>query len=169
NAAATLDVSLYEMTVGCGIDILSFGGTKNGMMMGECVVILNPILQPEARFVRKQTTQLASKMRYLACQFSAYFENDLWLANARHANRMAKILNDSLSEYPQIRFTQPVESNVMFLEIPKNWADELLKEYFFYFWNEKQGEIRLVTSFDTNEADVAQFIDRIAELAKKES
>lgn len=166
NAAAYLNVSLESMTVGCGIDILSFGGTKNGMLMGECVVILNPLLKNEALFIRKQSAQLASKMRFLACQFLAYFENDLWLHNATHANRMAQLLYHELSAYPQITFTQKPESNALFLLMPQAWTDALLKDYFFYFWNEKAGEIRLVTSFDTTEKDVLCFIERVREIAQ---
>lgn len=166
NAAAYLNVSLRELTVACGIDILSFGGTKNGMMMGECVVILNPALKEEARFIRKQSAQLASKMRYLSCQFSAYFADQLWLKNASHANRMAQLLYNGLSVYPEVVFTQKPESNALFLRMPKAWTDELLKDYFFYFWNEAEGEIRLVTSFDTTEEDVVRFIDRVRELAQ---
>lgn len=157
NAAAYLGVSLKALSAECGIDVLSFGGTKNGMMMGEGVVILNPKLHAEARFIRKQSAQLSSKMRYLACQFTAYFENQLWLTNARHANQMAQLLKEQLLVYPQIRFTQVVESNALFLQMPRVWIDELLKEYQFYFWNEEQNEIRLVTSFDTTLDDIERF------------
>ena len=86
NACAALNLSLKELTVDCGVDILSFGGTKNGLMMGECVIVFNKDLQPEARFIRKQSAQLASKMRYLSCQFTAYLTDNLWLKNANHAN-----------------------------------------------------------------------------------
>ncbi|MEG1585490.1 MAG: beta-eliminating lyase-related protein, partial [Bacteroidales bacterium] len=165
NAAAFLNSSLKEITTDCGIDILSFGGTKNGMMMGECVVILNPELTGEARFIRKQSAQLASKMRFLSCQFTAYFENQLWLTNARHANQMAQRIYQALSCYPEITFLDAVESNVMFLRMPAAWARELRKDYFFYFLNEEQGELRLVTSFDSTVEDVDGLIAKVGELA----
>ncbi len=158
NACAALNLSLKEMTVDCGIDVLSFGGTKNGLMMGECVVIFDPSLKEEARFVRKQSAQLASKMRYLSCQFTAYLADDLWLKNARHANAMAGKLYEALKGFPGVRFTQKAESNQLFLTMPRPVIDYLLKSYFFYFWNEAADEVRLVTSFDTTEEDIDDFI-----------
>ena len=100
------NLSLKELTVDCGVDILSFGGTKNGLMMGECVIVFNKDLQPEARFIRKQSAQLASKMRYLSCQFTAYLTGDLWLKNASHANAMAAKLRAELEKLPEVTFTQ---------------------------------------------------------------
>ncbi len=158
NACAALNLSLKEMTVDCGVDVLSFGGTKNGLMMGECVVIFDPSLKAEARFIRKQSAQLASKMRYLSCQFTAYLTDDLWLSNARHANAMAGKLYDALTNFPGVRFTQKAESNQLFLTMPRPVIDRLLESYFFYFWNEAADEIRLVTSFDTTEEDIDDFI-----------
>ena len=165
NAAAYLDCSLKAITTDCGIDILSFGGTKNGLMMGESVVILNPALKGEAYFIRKQSAQLASKMRYLSCQFSAYFAGDLWLRNATHANGMAQRIYKALSAYQEIEFLDAVESNVMFLRMPAAWARELRKTYFFYFLSEERGEIRLVTSFDTTDEDVEGLIGCLAQIA----
>ena len=118
NACAALNLGFRELTVDCGIDILSFGGTKNGLMLGESVVVFNPALKKEAYFVRKQSAQLASKLRYLSCQFTAYLTDSLWLKNAAHANRMAKILYDGLKELPGAHFTQKVESNQLFLTSP---------------------------------------------------
>ena len=161
NAAAFLNVSLKEMTTDIGIDILSFGGTKNGMMIGESIVIFNPTLFNEAKFIRKQTSQLASKMRFISCQYIAYLENELWLNNASHANNMAKLLAQKLSKIQEIRFTQSVESNALFLQMPRQWIDELLKSYFFYFWNEDQNEIRFVTSFDTSEEDIDSLVKEL--------
>ena len=125
---------------------------------GESVIIFNPALKKEAYFVRKQSAQLASKLRYLSCQFTAYLTDDLWLKNASHANRMAELLYTGLKELPEVRFTQKMESNQLFLTMPRSVIDSLLKDYFFYFWNEANHEIRLVTSFDTTEEDVNQFI-----------
>ena len=158
NACAALRLSLKELTVDCGIDVLSFGGTKNGLMMGECVIVFNKDLQPEARFIRKQSAQLASKMRYLSCQFTAYLTDDLWLKNASHANAMAAKLRAELEKLPEVTFTQKAESNQLFLILPRPVIDRMLESYFFYFWNEEKDEIRLVTSFDTTEEDVDEFI-----------
>ena len=158
NACASLGLSLRALTVDCGIDVLSFGGTKNGLMMGECVIVFDDSLKSEARFIRKQSAQLASKMRYLSCQFTAYLTNDLWLKNAAHANAMAGKLYRALKELPEVTFTQKPESNQLFLTMPRPTIDRMLESYFFYFWNEANHEIRLVTSFDTTEEDVNQFI-----------
>lgn len=158
NACAALNLSLKAMTVDCGIDVLSFGGTKNGLMMGECVVIFDDSLKAEACFVRKQSAQLASKMRFLSCQFTAYLTDDLWLKNASHANAMARKLYDALLKYPGVRFTQKVESNQLFLTMPRPVINRMLKSYFFYFWNEEADEIRFVTSFDTTKEDIDDFI-----------
>ena len=164
NACAALGMSLKELTADCGIDVLSFGGTKNGLMMGESVIVFHPELKKEARFIRKQSAQLASKMRYLSCQFTAYLTNDLWLMNAKHANYMAQLLYDELKALPGIHFTQPVESNQLFLTMPRAAINELQKSYFFYFWNEEANEIRLVTSFDTTEQDIDNFVLAMKEL-----
>jgi threonine aldolase len=164
NACAALHLSLKELTADCGIDVLTFGGTKNGLMMGECVVVFNPELQAEARFVRKQSAQLASKMRYLSCQFTDYLTDGLWLQNARHANDLAQRLYERLAALPDVRFTQKAESNQLFLTMPRPVIDELLESYSFYFWNEAANEIRLVTSFDTTEEDVEAFIAKCSRL-----
>lgn len=158
NAAAALKVSLRAMTTDCGVDILSFGGTKNGLMMGESVVILNPKLAANAKFIRKQSAQLASKMRYLSVQFSTYLKDEFWLKNAEHANEMAKLLYHELSKHPEVRFTQKPETNALFLTLPRPVIDELLRNWFFYFWNEANNEIRLVCSFDTTKEDVLAFL-----------
>ena len=158
NACVALEKSFREMTVDCGVDVLSFGGTKNGLMMGECVVIFNPALKDKARFVRKQSAQLASKLRFLSCQFTAYLTDELWRKNATHANRMAQKLYVALKDLPEVHFTQPVESNQLFLTLPRPVIARLLQKYFFYFWNEAANEIRLVTSFDTTDEDIATFV-----------
>ncbi|MDE6347660.1 MAG: threonine aldolase, partial [Bacteroides sp.] len=164
NACAALNLSFRELTADCGIDVLSFGGTKNGLMLGESVIVFHPDLKKEARFVRKQSAQLASKLRYLSCQFTAYLTDDLWLKNATHANRMAKILYDGLKKLPGVHFTQEMESNQLFLTMPRPVIDQLLKEYFFYFWNEAIHEIRFVTSFDTTEEDIEKLLQSVGRL-----
>lgn len=167
NACAALGVSLKAMTLDCGIDTLSFGGTKNGLMMGECVVVFNSALQPSAAFIRKQSSQLASKMRYISSQFTAYLTDDLWLANATHANSMALYLRDQLKQYEEIHFTQSVQSNQLFMTMPRNVIDEMLEHYYFYFWNEAINEIRLVTSFDTTKEDIDGFMTLLDKAFKK--
>ena len=157
NACAALDGSMKALTVDAGVDILSFGGTKNGMMMGEAVIAFHAEQARELPYFRKQSAQLASKMRYLSAQFIPYLENDLWLKNARNANRQAKKLEEILRRYPQVRFTQPVETNQLFFVIPREVSEELLKHYFFYTWNEVSNEVRLVTSWDTTDEDIDGF------------
>lgn len=164
NACAALKLGFKELTVDCGIDILSFGGTKNGLMMGESVIIFNPALKKEAPFVRKQSAQLASKQRYLSCQFTAYLTDNLWLKNATHANEMAHLLYKGLKELPGVHFTQKMESNQLFLTMPRPAIDELMKTYFFYFWNEGIDEIRFVTSFDTTEEDIEALLKTLREI-----
>lgn len=163
NAAVSLNVSLKAITIDCGIDVLSFGGTKNGLMMGECVVVFNPELSKEAKFYRKQSAQLASKMRYLSCQFAAYLTDGLWLKNAAHANNMAQLLYKELIKFSDIHFTQKMESNQLFMSMPRKVIDEMLQSYFFYYWNEGENEIRLVTSFDTTEEDIYGFVNKLEE------
>lgn len=164
NACAALKLGFKELTADCGIDILSFGGTKNGLMMGESVIIFNPALKKEAPFVRKQSAQLASKQRYLSCQFTAYLTDNLWLKNATHANEMAQLLYKGLKELPGVHFTQKMESNQLFLTMPRPVIDKLMKTYFFYFWNEGIDEIRFVTSFDTTEEDIEELLETLREI-----
>ncbi|WP_106828756.1 threonine aldolase family protein [Parabacteroides pacaensis] len=157
NACAYLGCSMKEITVEAGVDILSLGGTKNGMMMGEAVVAFRPELKENLMYYRKQSAQLASKLRYLSAQFIPYFENNLWLENAQKANRNARQLAEILKCYPEIKFTQPVQSNALFFTMPRPVIDQLMKDYFFYMWNEEKNEARLVTSWDTTEEDIRQF------------
>lgn len=166
NAASYLDLSLKALTTDCDVDILSFGGTKNGLMMGESVVILNPVFQDKAKFIRKQSAQLASKMRYLAVQFTAYLSDNLWLKNAEQANNMAIKLSEGIIKFPGISFTQKIESNALFMTMPRDIIDKLLEKWFFYFWNENNNEIRLVTSFDTTIEDVDDFLKSLEEAVK---
>lgn len=154
NAAASLGTGLKEISQDCGVDTLSLGGTKNGLMFGECVVVFDRSLFAEAKYFRKQSGQLASKMRYISAQFSEYLRDGLWLECAENANRMASVLADGLSGIPGVVITRKVQSNQIFLRLPGNAAEELLKDYFFYYWDEFSGEIRFVTSFDTVQQDV---------------
>ena len=158
NAAASLGVSIKEISQDCGVDTMTLGGTKNGLMFGECVVVFDRSLFDATKYVRKQSGQLASKMRYISAQFSAYLENGLWLECAAHANRMAGILYRRLSAIPGIVFTQKVQSNQLFLTMPKKVSEKLSEDYFYYYWNEAAGEVRFVTSFDTVEKDIDNLV-----------
>lgn len=159
NACAYLGCSMKELTVDAGVDILSFGGTKNGMMMGEAVVSFRPEITENLPYYRKQSAQLASKLRYLSAQFIPYLENDLWLQNAVKANNSALKLAEALRQYPQIQFTQKVESNQLFFTIPEASLKKLQEHYFFYMWNEANNEARLVTSWDTTDEDINGLIE----------
>jgi threonine aldolase len=158
NAAASLGCSLRAVTGDAGVDILSFGGTKNGMMMGEAVVFFYPQGTEFFKFIRKQGTHLVSKMRFLSSQFTAFFDNDLWLRNARHANSMAVLLAEELKEIPQVHITQKVQANAVFLTMPSEIVQELQNRHFFYLFDHTQGIARLMTSFDTMEDDIQSFI-----------
>ncbi|HJQ33843.1 MAG TPA: low specificity L-threonine aldolase [Pyrinomonadaceae bacterium] len=163
NAAAHTGASLKEMTTDAGVDVLSFGGTKNGMMYGEAVVFLNPSLSADFRFVRKQAAQLPSKMRFVAAQFTALLAEDLWLENAAHANRCAQLLAAELARVPEIRITQPVESNAVFAVMPREAVPRVQERFFFYVWDEQISEVRLMCSFDTTEEDVRELATVIRE------
>lgn len=164
NAAVSLGLPFKSFTTDAGVDILSFGGTKNGMMMGEAVCFLKPGLSEEFKYIRKQGMQLASKMRYISAQYIAYFRNDLWKHCASHANKMASILEEKLKQVKNITITQKVESNGVFVIIPKAAAEKLMEHYFFYSWNETTSEYRLMTAWDTAEEDIEKFVS----LLKKE-
>lgn len=167
NAAAYLGTGLKEITADAGIDVLSFGGTKNGLMFGEAVIFFNKQLAEDYKYIRKQGTQLASKMRYIAAQFEALLSDGLWLKNARKANRMAELLAKEAERIPGIRITQPVQSNAVFVSMPRAAAEELQKQYFFYPWNEEWEEYRWMTSYDTEEEDVLSFIKAAEEAVNK--
>ena len=157
NACAHLNCTMKQVTVDAGVDILSFGGTKNGMMMGESVISFRPEISENLAFYRKQSAQLASKLRYLSAQFIPYLTDNLWLENALRANISAEKLADVLRQYPEIHFTQAVESNQLFFTIPEKPLKKLQEKYFFYLWNEANREARLVTSWDTSGEDIARF------------
>ena len=164
NAAAALGKSLKEVSLDSGIDILSFGGTKNGIMMGEAVITFRKELAENMKYIRKQSAQLCAKMRYLSAQFIAYMENDLWLQNARHANRMAQYLRNEMAAIHPFTFTQATDANILLLKLPQTVIEQLLQKHFFYIWNEAEGEIRLVTSWDTTEEDIKSFIEYLHKL-----
>lgn len=167
NAAAALNKSFKEFTVDAGIDVISFGGTKNGMMFGEAVIFFNPELSKFAKYYRKQSAQLYSKMRYISTQFLAYFEDDLWLKNATHANKMAGLLAEHIEQIPEIKITQKVQANGVFAIIPEELIPILQEEYFFYEWDENHSEVRWMTSFDTEEEDIVNFTKLIKQYFDK--
>ncbi len=158
NAAASLNVKLKAITRDAGVDVLSFGGAKNGMMYGEAVVFFDRALAKDFKYTRKQGTHLPSKMRYISAQFEALLTGDLWHANAQHANRMAQLLAQELGRIAQFKITQKVEANGVFAVVPKKYIAKLQKKYFFYVWNEQTSEVRFMTSFDTTEEDIKAFI-----------
>lgn len=164
NACAFLNCTMKQLTVDAGVDILSFGGTKNGMMQGETVISFRSEITENLPFFRKQSAQLASKMRFLSAQFIPYLTDGLWLSNANHANRQAAKLVTLLSQYPQVKFTQKPETNQLFFTLPKEVAQKLSETYFFYYWNEEASEIRLVTSWDTTDDDINRLDATLGEL-----
>ena len=163
NAAAFLDVSFKEMITDTGVDALSFGGTKNGLMYGEAVALFNPELSDNFKYIRKQGMQLASKMRYISAQFAEYLKDGLWLENARHANRMAQLLCRE-AQALGIEVTQKVEANAVFAVLPPQSIEALQREFFFYIWNAEKNEVRWVCSWDTEEDDVYRFLDALEKL-----
>lgn len=166
NAAVSLEVSLKEITADVGVDVLSFGGTKNGMMYGEAVVFFNPKLAADFKYIRKQGMQLSSKMRFISAQFEAMLSGNLWRRGPEHANRMARLLAGELAKLSQIKITQPVEANGVFAVIPKKYIAVLQKKYFFYVWNEEISEVRLMASFDTSEDDIRDFVKFVRKTVK---
>jgi threonine aldolase len=161
NAAVALGLPFRAFTTDAGVDLLSFGGTKNGMMYGEAVCFLRPGLTQGFKFLRKQGMQLASKMRFISAQYIAYLTDGLWRECAIHSNKMALELEKRLSGIKGVTITQKVQSNGVFLIMPHDVAERLRKEYFFYPWNEQLSEYRLMTSWDTTSDDVELFAERL--------
>lgn len=166
NAAASLGQTLRQATRDLGVDVLSFGGTKNGILGGEAVVFFNRALSTDFLFLRKQGMQLASKMRFIAAQFEALLTNDLWKRSAEHANRMARVLEAEVRKIPQARIVWKVEANGVFAQIPRHAIEKIKERYFFYPWIEEEGIVRWMCSFDTTEEDVRDFVSVVAEAVK---
>jgi len=166
NAAASLGQTLRQATRDLGVDVLSFGGTKNGAMGAEAVLFFDKALSTNLLYLRKQGMQLASKMRFISAQFNALFTDDLWLQNAQHANRMARLLQKYVSAIPQVKLVYRVEANGVFAKVPRQAIAKLKRRYFFYVWNEQQSIVRWMCSFDTKEQDVKQFAKFVAETVK---
>jgi threonine aldolase len=167
NAAVALKAKLGQFNGTLGIDILCFGGTKNGLLGAEAVLFFDPSLAKNYELVQKQLLQLASKMRFLSAQFLPYLKDEVWKKNASHANKMAQKLAAGLKQHPEIDFAQKVESNQLFLRLPKALLKALEKDFFFYVWDEKMNEIRMITSFDTKEKEVDLFLKHVEKFYKK--
>ena len=159
NAAVHLGVSLREITNDAGVDVLSFGGTKNGLIAAEAVVFFDPELARNFAYRRMQGMQLPSKQRFIAAQFDALFTEDLWLRSASHANAMAARLGDGLARLPGVRVTQRIQANEVFAIVPREHVAALQGISYFQIWSEGSGEARFVCSFDTSEDDVAGFLE----------
>ena len=165
NAAAALGVSLRAPTRDAGVDILSFGATKNGGMYGEAILFFKPGLAANMKYLRKQGMQLASKMRYISVQFDALLTDELWKRNALHANSMALLLEQEASRIPAVKINRPVEANGVFAIIPKSLIGPLQEEFFFYVWDEVTGEVRWMTSWDTTAEDIMNFTSLLGKLS----
>jgi threonine aldolase len=163
NAAVSLGQTLRQATRDLGVDVLSFGGTKNGALGAEAVVFFDKTLARDFLYLRKQGMQLASKMRFISAQFDALLTGNLWRKSAEHANRMARLLQKNLRPIPKIEVVYRVEANGVFVKIPRKAIARLQKRYFFYVWNEEQSVVRWMCSFDTTEQDVKQFARFVAD------
>ena len=163
NAAAALGQTLRQATRDLGVDVLSFGGTKNGIMGGEAVVFFRPELAQDFLYLRKQSMQLASKMRFISAQLGALLTNDLWLTNAQHSNQMAKLLEKELRQIPGVKIFYHVEANGVFVKIPRESIPIIQERYFFYVWQEEESVVRWMCSFDTTEEDVQNFAQFVRE------
>ena len=174
NAAVALGCSFKEMTTDLGVDALSFGGTKNGLLMGESCVLLNPCLwerdrsgansqTDDMKYRRKQMTQLASKMRFMAAQFECYLTTGIWKRNAEHSNRMAQLLRTEVEKVEGVKIMYPVQVNSVFAQLPREVWHRLQERYFFYDWDEAQDVVRWMCSFDTTEQDIYDFIHALKE------
>lgn len=166
NAAAALGVGLGALTTELGVDAVSLGGTKNGLMFGEAVVFLKPGLSRAFPWLRKQNLQLASKTRFLAAQFEAWLGGDLWREIAQHSNQMAQRLEQGLRAVPGVEVSRATETNAVFARLPAAWIEPLRQIAPFYVWDPKTGEVRLMASWDTRPADVDAFVAAARALAR---
>lgn len=166
NAAYYLGKSLREITADLGVDVVSYGGTKNGLMMGEAVVFFNKSLAEDFKYIRKQSSQLPSKSRFIAAQFLAYFQNDLWKDIAGNSISMAKLLYEEARHVPGVEIRCAPEGNAVFAKIPQAWVKALREHFFFYVWDENTFECRWMTSWDTTADDIHTFVKLLKEFAR---
>jgi threonine aldolase len=164
NAAAHLGVSLKALTSDIGVDVVSFGGTKNGLLGAEAVLLFSDHAKGDFKFFRKQAMQLSSKTRFLAAQFQTYLQNDLWRAIAEHTTGLAKELSVSLKEFPEIEVAYPVQSNAVFVRLPKTWIKPLKERFFFYIWDSNSNLCRWMISWDWNKEMSNQLLAAIREV-----
>ncbi len=167
NAAVSLEADFRAITGDAGVDVLSFGGTKNGMLCGEAVIFFRKELAENFRYIRKQGMQLVSKMRFIAAQFEVYLERGLWKANASRANAMAQLLFEKIKDLPGVTITQPVQANGVFAVLSQRVIARLLEKYFFYVWDERRHEVRWMTSFDTSEEDIETFAGTLGSILEE--
>jgi threonine aldolase len=158
NAAAGLGVPFRDFTTDAGVDLVSFGGTKNGLLFGEAILVLNPSATDGLTYLRKLNMQLASKMRFVSAQLIALLSDDVWLRSARSANAMAQRLRAGVEGLPGVVLTQATQANGVFAIVPPGVADRLRESFRFYDWDPSTGEVRWMCAFDTTEADVDAFI-----------
>ncbi|MFF8837984.1 threonine aldolase family protein [Streptomyces sp. NPDC015130] len=163
NAAASLDVPMRAFTNAVGVDVISYGGTKNGMIFGEAVIVLNPDAVSHMKHLRKLSMQLASKMRFVSVQLEALLAKDLWLRNARHANAMAQRLAAGVRAVDGVEILYPVQANAVFARLPHEVTRRLQERFRFYFWDEAAGDVRWMCAFDTTEDDVDAFLQALKE------
>jgi threonine aldolase len=154
NAAESLKMNLHEVVHSIHLDILSLGGTKNGLMGAESILIFNPALYEGSNHLQKQTLQLLSKMRYLSAQYLALFKDELWRTLAMHANQRAQEIADIIKAIPDLNLSYPVETNQIFFTAPASWIPHIQKEIFCHLWNQEKNEIRFIASWNTSEQDV---------------
>jgi threonine aldolase len=167
NAAAALNIPVKAFTSDCGVDALSFGGTKNGLLIGEAVIFFRKELADNFMYIRKQAGQLYSKSRFISAQFEAYLKDGLNIRLASHSNAMAKYLEEKLADIPEIKISRPVQTNVVFACISEELCHKLQKLHYFYIWDETKMEVRWMCSFNTTENDIDKFITDIKSLTTK--
>jgi threonine aldolase len=163
NALANLRVPPKRITWQAGVDVLCFGGTKNGLAVGDAIIFFNRALAREFEYRRKQAGHLFAKMRFIAAPWVALLESGAWLRNAEHANAMARMLARELSGLSEVRLIYPVQANAVFVQMPKLWIDELHHRGWHFYTI--AGAERLMCSWDTQPSDVADFVDEVRNIA----
>ncbi|MFA6769552.1 MAG: beta-eliminating lyase-related protein [Bacteroidales bacterium] len=166
NASASMNIPIKEFTVDCGVDALSFGGTKNGLLIGEAVVFFKKELAQNFLYIRKQAAQLFSKNRFIAAQFIAFLENGLNIKLATHSNNMAKYLEQQLKEVKEVQISRPVQTNAVFALIDPNLCEKLQQKHYFYVWDEETNEVRWMCSFNTHKKEIDLFVKDLKALAE---
>ncbi len=165
HTSTRLGVDFKKLGQDLGVDIISFGGTKNGLMFGEALLCFDKDLATDLKYLRKQFLQLPSKSRYLAAQFKAFFKDGLWAEMANHSYKMAQALHDGLKNIEGVTIMHPSECNAVFAQFPKQWIKPLKKHSFFYVWDQHTWTVRLMTGFDTEPSEIESFINKVTELS----